>query len=228
MKRMQASPGTNHFIPASRSDEAASWANSLGFWSSSIATLGGIVYFLVILSAALTGRFTFPPSEDVQFFGGVISLIFCPIIVLVMASLHTVTPAERKGFSQGSLAFTMLFAIAVSINRFTQLGVVRQSIASGNIDGLTWFLPYDGHSVMFGLEILGWGWFLGLAMLLAAPLFSEGRLQRWLRWLMVSYGVLGIISAVSYLAGSPLAAIGFVAWGLVLFIITGLLTVYFR
>lgn len=203
-------------------------ASSLGFWSAWLTTLGGVIYFLVILGLILTGQFTFPPSDAVQLFGGMISLLFCPFIVMVMASLHIVTSAERKVFSQGSLAFTLLFAISVSVNRFTQLGAVRQSIASGVTEGVEWFLAYGDHSVMFGLELLGWGWFLGLAMLMAAPIFSGGKIQLWLRWSMVSYGVLGLASAVLYLVGSQLASIGFIAWGLILFVITGLLTVYFR
>jgi hypothetical protein len=81
---------------------------------------------------------------------------------------------------------------------------------------------------MLGLEILGWGWFLGLALLFAAPLFSAGRLQRWLRWMSVIYGLLGLVSAVAYLLASPLSVIGFVAWGLILFIITALLVVFFK
>lgn len=109
-----------------------------------------------------------------------------------------------------------------------QLGVVRQRVAAGQLDGLDWFAAYEGHSAMFGLEILGWGWFLGLAMLIAAPVFSGGRLESWLRWLMVGYGVLGLISAAAFLVESPLTAVGFAAWGLVLYIITGLLAVYFR
>ncbi len=145
-----------------------------------------------------------------------------------MASLHTVTIPEKKVFSQSSLAFTLLFAISVSINRFTQLGVVRQSIAVGTIEGLNWFLPYGDHSVMLGLEMMGWGWFFGLALLMAAPIFSEGKLHGWIKGLMVLYGVLGIISAIGFLVVSPISAIGFIAWGLILFIITGLLMVYFR
>jgi hypothetical protein len=203
-------------------------ASSLGYWCALLTTLGGVVYFLLILGLLLTGQFIFPPSDAVQLFGGIISLLFCPFIVLVMASLHAVTDAERKVFSLGGLAFTALFAGLVSINRFTQLGVVRLSIASEVVEGLEWFLPYGAHSVLFGLEMLGWGWFLGLAMLMAAPVFSGGRLQLWLRWLMISYGILALSSAVLYLIGSPLAAIGFIAWGLILFVITGLLTVYFR
>jgi hypothetical protein len=208
--------------------EGKSWAYTVGFWSALFNTLGGIIYFLVILGLVLTGQFTFPPSGGVQLFGGIISLIFCPLIVILMASLHAVTVPEKKVFSQSSLAFTLLFAISVSINRFTQLGVVRQSIAAGTTEGLNWFLPYGDHSIMFGLEMMGWGWFLGLALLAAAPIFSKGKLQGWIKWLLVVYGVLGIISSAGFLAASPISAIGFIAWGLILFIITGLLMVYFR
>ena len=205
--------------------EGKSLAYTVGFWSALINTLGGIIYFLVILEMVLTGQFTFPPSGGIQLFGGIISLIFCPLIVILMASLHTVTVPEKKVFSQSSLAFVLLFAVSVSINRFTQLGVVRQSIAAGSIEGLNWFLPYGDHSIMLGLEMMGWGWFLGLALLMAAPIFSGGKLQGWIRWLMVLYGVLGIISAVGYLVASPISVIGFIAWGLILFIITGLMMV---
>jgi hypothetical protein len=204
------------------------WAYRLGFWSAIITTIGGVVYFLVILGSIFTGRFTFPPPDAIQLFGGISSLFFCITIVILMASLHTVTPMNKKAFSQISLSFTLLFAIAVSINRFTQLGVVRQSIAAGSLEGIAWFLPYGDRSVLLGLEFMGWGWFLGLAMISAAPLFSQGKVQLWLRWLMVLYGVLGLISALAFLLASPLSAIGFVAWGLVLFIITAMLAVYFR
>ena len=89
---------------------------------------------------------------------------------------------------------------------------------------LDWFLPYGDHSVMLGLEMMGWGWFLGLAFLFAVPLFSEP----WLRGLSISYAVLGFTSAIAYLLASPLSAIGFIAWGLVLYIITALVAVQFR
>jgi hypothetical protein len=203
-------------------------AYQLGFWAAVVTTAGGVVYFLVILGAILTGNFTFPPSGFLQAFGGISSLLFCPVLVVMMASLHTITLPEKKGLSQVSLGFTLLFALAVSINRFTQLGVVQQSLALGKVDGIGWFLPYGDRSVMLGLEMMGWGWFLGLALLAAAPLFSHGRLELWLRWLLILYGAMGLVSAVAFLLASPLSVIGFAAWGLVLYIITGLLAVYFR
>jgi hypothetical protein len=206
----------------------AAWAYRLGFWSALITCIGGGIYFLVILGAIVTGQSAFPPSGPVQLFGGISSLLFCPLLVILFACLHTITPIEKKALSQISLAFVLMFAMAVSINRFTQLGVVRQSIAAGATNGIEWFEPYGEHSVMFGLEMLGWGWFLGLAMLFAAPLFSGGRLQSGLCWLSVLYAVLALVSAIAYLLASPLAAIGFVAWGFVLFLISTLLAIYFR
>ena len=153
----------------------ANWAYRLGFWSAIAATASGVIYFLIILAALLTGNFTFPPSVPMQIFGGISSLVLPPVLVLLMASLHTVTPNEKKAYSQASLAFTLLFAGAVSINRFTQLGIVRHSQADGITAGIDWFLAYGEHSVMFGLEMLGWNWFLGLALLCAALLEREDR-----------------------------------------------------
>ena len=121
--------------------QGINWAYPLGFWSALLMTLGGVIYFLVIVGAVLSGQFAFPPSDAIQLFGGVSSLLFCPILVILVACLHTITPPQKKVFSQISLAFTLLFALAVSINRFTQLGVVRQSIASGRRKGWTGFCP---------------------------------------------------------------------------------------
>ena len=186
-----------------------------------------MIYFLVILFAILTGQFVQPP-EWLQLFGCVITLIVAPILVVIMASLHALTPAHRKIFSQVALGFTLLFTLAVSINRFTQLGVVRQSLDAGNVSGISWFLAYGEHSVMLGIEYLGWSWFLGLTALAAAPLFSGNRLENWLRGLFLVSAGMALLSAVGFLLANLLSLFGFVAWGLVLFIITGLLAVYFR
>ena len=153
------------------------WAYSLGFWSALLATFAGVLYFLVVLAALLTGQFSFPPPDSLQLFGGISSLTLCPVLVVLMACIHSITPSEKKVFSRISLAFTLLFGIAVSINRFTQLGAVRQSMILGRMQGVDWFLPYGDHSIMLGLEMMGWCWFLGLAMLFAAPLFARGKLE---------------------------------------------------
>jgi hypothetical protein len=205
-----------------------SWEHRIGYLSSLFVTAGGVLYFLVLLGAMAAGRFSFPPEEGLQLFGGIASLLYCPAIVLMMVSLHRITPPSKKVLSQAALGFALLFAIAVSINRFSQLGVVRQAALAGRGDGISWFLAYGDYSIMLGLEYLGWAWFLGLVMLCAAPLFSGGRLENWIRALMLLYGALGLISAVGFLVGNWLSLLGFAAWGVVLVVITGLLAGYFR
>jgi hypothetical protein len=208
--------------------DALSWEHRVGYFSSLFVTAGGVLYFLVLLGAMAAGRFTFPPEEGLQLFGGISSLLYCPAVVLMMVSLHRITPPSKQVLSQAALGFTLLFAAAVSINRFSQLGVVRQAALAGRVDGLSWFLAYGDYSIMLGLEYLGWAWFLGLAMLCAAPLFSGGRLENWIRGLMLLYAALGLISAVGFLLGTWLSLLGFAAWGVVFVIITGLMVGYFR
>jgi hypothetical protein len=76
--------------------------------------------------------------------------------------------------------------------------------------------------------MLGWGLFLGLAMMAIALQFGTDQLERNIRRLLLIYALLGITSAAGYMAASPLAAVGFIAWGLVLYAATALLTVWFR
>lgn len=207
---------------------AVNAAYRLGFWSALCVSVIGVIYFFGIVGALLAGKFTSPPPEWLQLFGAFVSLTTCPILIGLMASLHAVTPPEKKVLSQIALGFTLLFAMAVTINRFTQLGVVQQSVATGKVDGLNWFLPHGERSVMLSLEYLGWSWFLALAFICAAPLFSHGTLERWLRGLLLLYGVLALMSAVGFLTGSLLSLLGFVAWGVVLIFITALLAIYFK
>lgn len=202
----------NYSAPATR---------SLGYFSAAAATALGVIYFLCIVYAALTGGMTLPPPQWLQTAAGLISLVTCPLLVALMAAVHAAAPPSKHALSLTALGLTVIFAAFVSINRFTQFGAAR--LAAAGTPGLDWFLPYGERSAMLGLEIAGWGWFLGLALLAAAPLFS-GRL----RALCVLYAVLGIVAAVAFLLESPLSAVGFVAWGLVLFLITGLLALRFR
>lgn len=109
-----------------------------------------------------------------------------------------------------------------------QLGVVRQHLVLGETEGITWFLSYGERSIMFALEILDWGWFLALAMLFAIPLFDLSGYQRWLRWLLLLYGLLALFSAIAHLLDSPLTAVGFAAWGFALSLVTGLFAIHFR
>ena len=133
-----------------------------------------------------------------------------------MACIAQVARPDKKVLGVIGLAFTILFAAVVCMNRFTQLTVIRQSFLLADTADLDRFLPYGPRSVFFALEMLGWGGFLSLAAFSVAPLFTSGRLERWIAAMFIAYGVLGLTSVFGYALGSPIVVVGFLAWGPVL------------
>ena len=81
---------------------------------------------------------------------------------------------------------------------------------------------------MFAMEMLGWGFFIALAAIFVAPLFSRGRLQLAIRSTLIAFGVLSLTSVIGFASQTPLTAVGFVAWGPLLLALAVMLAVFFR
>lgn len=201
--------------------------SSLGFYSSLLLTIIGAVYFIIIGSLFATGNNTMPPSENNQLFGAIVTIIMAPLLIIMITAIHYVTAQDKKILSHLGIIFCIIFATFVSINRFVQLVVVRLSVKAGDLEGLKRFYPYEQDSAMFTLELIGWGIFLSLALLFIAFVFSSGRLQRSIQIFLFLYAIIGITGSVALILNSPVAVIGFAAWGLILPISTGLLSVFF-
>jgi len=202
-------------------------ARQLGFWSAGFTSVLAAAYLAVLIGYFGTQGFVFPPSEFVQLSAGVITFLTVPALVVLFTAIKYV-PGDGGALGSLGVSFTVLFAAVVSINRFVQLTVVRQAPPGPSSADLARFLPYSTGSVMFALEMLGWGFFIALAALSVAPLFRGGRLQRAIRLSMVAFGVLSLLSVVGFATGTALTSAGFVAWGPLLLAITVMLTVYFR
>lgn len=201
----------------------------IGCASALVMTVLGVVYMVFIGLLSATGRFVMPPSDGVQVFGGIITIVSAPVMVVLFSCVAASAPADKRVLGISSMSFVILFAAMISINRYVQFAVVRRAALAGEAGDLTRFLPYDSGSAMFALEILGWGLFLGLAALAAAPLFGRGRLGLGIRWSLVAYGILGLTSAVGHAIGNDtMTLVGFAAWGFVLYVATGLMALHFR
>ena len=207
---------------------SASLAQRVGFWSAAAVTGAGVVYFVGMIGLVATGVSMSPPPERAQVVVGAATFVTAQLILVLVAGVHASTAAEERVLSGIGLLFTTLFAGMVSINRFVQLSVVRNSVAAGETEGLERFLPYDSDSVMFALEILGWGFFLALAALFLAPTFRRGRLDRAIRASLLAYAALSLAGTLGYVLDSGLFLAGFLAWGLVLYVAAALLAVRFR
>jgi hypothetical protein len=205
----------------------------IGFWSGIVLVAMGLAYLGLIAALMLSGS-GFPPVEPFQTMFNILILFTAAWMVLFWSILHLAVPADRKIFSQASLALIVVFAGLTSINRYVGLTVVRQSISSGNTNGLQWFLPYGWPSVMLALEYLAWGFFFGLACLCLAPAFITGGLEHAIFWTLIATGILSLLAALGQVIGSnamdfsPYTFAGVTAWGPSLITTVALISIWFR
>jgi hypothetical protein len=205
----------------------------IGFWSGIVLAGLGIIYILLILLMILSGS-GFPPSEPFQTLFNLLILFTAVWMVFFWTILNYAAPAERKIFSQASLALIVIFATLTSINRYVGLTVVRQSLSSGETNGLQWFMPYSWPSVMMAMEFLAWGFFFGLACLCLAPVFQTGRLESSIFWILIVIGIMSLSATLGQIVGSsaldfnPFTFAGTLAWGPGLTTATVLITIWFK
>lgn len=202
-------------------------AATIGFWSALGVTVAGAAYFAVVSFLVARGRFYLPLPDSVEVFAAWDTIASAPLLVASLVAVHRSVPHDRRVYSLLGVVFAAVFMVMVSINRFVQLTVVRPSLLEGNAGGLERFMPYGPRSVMLSLELVGWGFFLGLSLLSAAFAFSRKGVAGKVRYAFLCYAVLGIASTLAFLADSPLSAIGFVAWGVILPIGTAFLAAWF-
>jgi hypothetical protein len=182
----------------------------LGYWLSWINVVFGALYLgLAMFLLAVPEGFLFGTNAI-----AVVILVFAPWLVLEWAVIHHVASKEKRAFTLGSLVFIAILTVLTSINRYNALTVVPHATAMGKTDGLDWFQPYGAPSVMMSIEILGWGWFYGLACLCLAPAFGSDRLERAISWVLVASGVISIGSVIGPILNNMfLNFIGIPAWG---------------
>jgi hypothetical protein len=203
-------------------------ARQLGFLASSLGAVIGGIYLLILFYSIVTEGIASlaSPSPLVQLVGGIGTFLTVPVLVILFTAIRYVNEGENMVFGSLGVNFILLFAATVSINRFVQLTVIEQSLPDMPAD-LARFLPYGTGSVMFALEVLGWGFFSSLAAVFVAPLFSASRLNIIIRWLFILYAVFSFLSVISF-ATNIFIPTGPIAWGPILLVITVLLSVYFR
>ena len=187
----------------------------------------GVIYLLLLIFYFSTEGFVSPPTPFVQLVGGIVTFLTVPGLVILFTAIRFVNEDDNKVLGSLGVSFIILFAATVSINRFVQLTVIQQSLPDVPTD-LTRFLPYSTGSVMFALEMLGWGFFSSLASLFVAPLFSSSLLNKTIRWLFILYAVFSFMSVIGFATNTPITAGAFIAWDPILLALSILLSLYFR
>jgi hypothetical protein len=197
------------------------------FWFAAATTACGVGYFAGLAWLMLRGELGAHLSDRAKDGIGFATLVVAQLLLGLVVSVHSTATGRERVFTQLAAAFATIFTATVSINRFVQLTVVRAASLSGQTAGLERFQPYSRGSVMFAVEILGWGVFLSLAALCLAPAFHGSPGDRAIRWSLRLYAALGLVGAYGYATHTRAFYAGFVAWGAVLYVSSALIAFRF-
>ena len=182
----------------------------LGFWSSLLAAamfIAFIVCFVVVfLNPPLFvwtnfADYVASARNNQQFYKSIAQLtmlLFAPLYVVLINSLHELAPAKKKVATRLGLSFGLLFAVLAGGFYFVQLSVVRVSVVHAQFGGLEQIVQANPYSALSALNMLGWTLFLGLSSLFVASAFSGGRLASLIRWLFVINGVMCLLGGIGY------------------------------
>ncbi len=182
----------------------------VGFWAA-VLTVVVTATFAVsgFATPARSGPFCGPttwacipaPYTDVaQFIPGdylwlIPGILLVPVFLVLLAAVHAHAPESMRVFSQVAFAFAVVYAVVVGVDYFVQLTVVVPSLQRGETEGLSLFTQYNPHGLFIAGEAFGY-LAMSLALLLAAPVFTDGRVERAIRWLFVCGFVLAVVALV--------------------------------
>jgi hypothetical protein len=182
----------------------------IGFWSglaAFIATAG----FVLFQTLQLFGVLVYP-WDEISIYG--FSLCIVIPFILEMLALHYITPTEKKIWSHAALLFTILYAVFVTANYIVQLATVIPMTLKGTADEIQ-ILRQTPHSLFWDFDALGYI-FMGLATLIAIPIFEKQGFQKWVRYSLIAHSIVTPFIAFVYFYpnfSNELLLIG-VPWGI--------------
>lgn len=185
-------------------------AIQLGFWSAFAIAALFIIFTLCFVAIALTPPlFTWTNLADYvafatshnQLFQNVARLtmlLFGPLYVMLLSSIHGQVPEEARLWTRIALCFGTVFAALTGINYFVQLSAVRLSLLKGEFQGLDQVVQANPISAISAINMLGWTLFLGLSSIFVAQAFSGSRLERGIRAAFLFNGVCCLLGGIGY------------------------------
>jgi hypothetical protein len=196
----------------------------IGFWSGLIAFIATTAYVIVQL-LQLARVFIFPVDEVLIY--GTSLCIVIPFVFEILA-LHYVTPDAKKFWSHAALIFAILYAVFVTANYVVQLATVIPMKLKGDAAEIR-LLEQTPHSLFWDFDALGYI-FMGLATLIAIPVFEKHGFQKWVRISFIANALVTPLITIVYFYpefSEKLLVLGF-PWGITAPLAMLLLAIMFK
>ena len=182
----------------------------LGFWSALFVAVAFLVFtvcFVIVLSSPplfswtnLAGYviFTTERSQLPQQIARFAMLLFGPLYVILLNSIHDHTPQGKKLYTRIAINFGLAFAILSGIHYFVQVSAVRLSLLRGELQGLEQIVQANPLSAISAINMLGWTLFLGLSSLFIAPVFTGNKLEKAIGIAFLANGICCLLGGIGY------------------------------
>jgi len=196
----------------------------IGFWSGLCAFIATFAYVIVQL-LQVAGVLNYPVDEILIY--GTSLCIVIPFVLEILA-LHYVTPDAKKFWSHAALIFSIIYSVFVTANYVVQLGTVIPAKLRGAADAIQ-ILEQTPHSLFWDFDALGYI-FMGLATLVAIPVFEKRGFQKWVRLSFLANALVTPLITIVYfypVYSEKLLVLGF-AWGITAPLSMLLLAILFR
>jgi len=133
----------------------------LGTWAAGSVALIGVAYVMVLGIGIARFGLERPITDPVLAVMEALTIVSAPALLVALAAVQEAAAPPQKHWGTVAVAFGILFAGLTSAVHFIELTAGRQ-MGTGS---LVWPSP------AYAAELLAWDWFLGLALLFAAPVF---------------------------------------------------------
>lgn len=191
----------------------------IGMWSARLLCAFGVAYTVIMVAGfAVMGNLSKPLEDPYLAIMEVLILVMAPVLVLLAVVIHACAPDGTKTYSMTALGWMLLLAGFTMTVHLVQLTVVRR-IDPGAIQGFQ--PPFNWHwpSVLYGVDVVAWDIFFGLALLFAAPVFHAAGHVAVRNGLLIAGAmcVVGVIGpAVNHIALRQIGIIGYaIVWPIV-------------
>ena len=143
----------------------------IGMWSARVLAAFGLAYAVTMVTGfAAMGNLSKPLEDPYLAIMEVLILVMAPVLVLLAVVINTCAPQGAKTYSMTALGWMLLVAGFTMTVHLVQLTVVRR-INPSAIHGFQYLFNWHWPSVLYGVDIVAWDIFFGLALLFAAPVF---------------------------------------------------------
>jgi hypothetical protein len=166
--------------------------HKVGYWSGGVAFIATVLFYIVQM-LQVWGLITYP-MDEILIYG--FSLCITLPFLLEMLAFHYVVPNEKKFWSHAAVIFTIIYVVFVTANYVVQLATVIPATLKGTAEEIQ-LLRQTPHSLFWDFDAIGYI-FMGLATLIAIPIFEKYGFQKWVRYSFIAHTITTPLIAFVY------------------------------